>query len=466
MISALFLAVSLPFLPPSQGEATGAPTPKAQDSQPASKPAKRSLPNIVLLFSDDAGYADFGFQEHVAKEMKSLTPHIDSIAAHGVRFTNAYMSGCVCSPSRAGMLTGRYQCRFGHENNIPPGYMKGGMELKEKTFADRLRALGYRTGMVGKWHLGYPEPYQPNRRGFDWFLGLLQGARPYFPMRRPTPHKVLQENGKALPEKGYVTDRFGDAAIRFLEEQGQKNPFFLYVSFTSPHGPLQAKPKDLKALEAIQPVKRRRYAGLIKSLDDNVGRILETLKATGLDKNTLVIFTNDNGGQTMTGAINTPLRGRKGQLWEGGIRVPMCMSWPGRIQAGSRITEPVISLDFLPTFVEMAKGQVDPAWKLDGVSLLPRLLGKQERLPERALYWRKGGPGNEIALRRGPYKLHFSNRKQSELAELYDLDKDIGETKDIAGEHRELVQELTKLLGAWEKELEAPRWGGRRKRRK
>ena len=432
-------------------------------TRPATGPASRAnrdvRPNIVLLFADDAGYADFGFQPHAAADMKSLTPHIDSIAEQGVQFGNAYMSGCVCSPSRAGLLTGRYQCRFGHENNIPPGYMKGGMDLGERTVADRMRELGYKTGMVGKWHLGYPEPYQPGRRGFDWFLGLLQGSRPYFPMKKTTPHRVLQENGKPLPEKGYVTDRFGDAAIRFLEEQVGKDPFLLYVSFTAPHGPLQAKKEDLAKLEGIPKLRRRRYAGLVKCLDDNVGRILDTLRATGLDENTLVVFTNDNGGQTQTGAVNTPLRGRKGQLWEGGIRVPMCMRWPGKIPPGTRIDEPVISLDLLPTFVEIGGGRIDPAWNLDGVSLLPRLLGRSKRLAERVLCWRKGGPGKEIALRRGKYKLHYGDRSVSDVPALYDLSKDIGESRDLAEDNAELVAELVGLLLRWEKQMEAPRWG-------
>jgi arylsulfatase A-like enzyme len=449
-----------------QGDGQEGLTTKPAPSPAASRPAQEKRPNVVLLYSDDAGYADFGFQAQASADLQKLTPNIDSIASQGVVFSNAYMSGCVCSPSRAGMLTGRYQSRFGHENNIPPGYMKGGMDLGQKTMADRVKALGYRTGLVGKWHLGYPQAYQPNRRGFDWFLGLLQGARPYFPMRKPTPHRVLQLNGKALPEKGYVTDRFGDAAISFLEEQQGKGPFLLFVSFTAPHGPLQAKAEDLKALGRITQRKRRRYAGLIKSLDDNVGRILDTLKATGLDKNTLVIFTNDNGGQTMTGAVNAPLRGRKGQLWEGGIRVPMCMRWPGRIEAGSRIDEPVISLDFLPTFVELAGGKVDEAWKLDGVSLLPRLLGRQRILSDRVLYWRKGGPGREIALRRDRYKLHFSDRSKSDKPELYDLAKDIGERTDIAADNEALVKELCILMQGWEKQLENPRWAYGRLRRK
>lgn len=211
----------------------------------AGDPHNDSPPNIVVLFSDDAGFADFGFQPSCRQDMKKLTPHIDSIAASGVRFTNAYMSGCVCSPSRAGLMTGRYQQRFGHDNNIPPGYMKGGLPLSETFLSKRLQKLGYKTSLIGKWHLGYPAKYQPNQRGFDWFYGCLQGSRSYFPMKKTTPHRVFLDNTTPTPEKGYTTDRIGDAACKFIR-QTKDQPFFIFVSFTAPHGPLQAKQSDLK----------------------------------------------------------------------------------------------------------------------------------------------------------------------------------------------------------------------------
>ncbi len=199
-------------------------------------------PAIVVLFSDDAGYADFGFQPDVRPEMKRLTPHIDSIAAGGARFSNACMSGCVCSPSRAGLMTGRYQQRFGHDNNIPPGYMDGGLPLSETFGAARLRELGYPTGLIGKWHLGYPAEYHPNRRGFDYFYGCLQGSRSYFPIDGPSPHRVFLENDRATAEAGYLTDRIGAGACRFIREHAAK-PFFLFVSFTAPTGRCRPKKK-------------------------------------------------------------------------------------------------------------------------------------------------------------------------------------------------------------------------------
>ncbi len=432
----------------------------------ADRSSEKRPPNLVILYADDAGYADFGFQDHVAADMRGLTPHIDAIAAAGARCTNAYMSGAVCSPSRAGMLTGRYQQRFGHELNIPPGYMKGGMALSEKTIADRLRAVGYRTGIIGKWHLGYPAPYQPNRRGFDEFFGLLQGSRPYFPMKKVTPHRVLQHNGKPTPEEGYVTDRIGDGAVRFIRESARQ-PFFLFVSFTAPHGPLQPKPEVERQLARIENAKRRKYAGLIKTLDDNVGKIMDALRESKLDKNTLVVFTNDNGGQTLTGAVNDPLRGRKGMIWEGGIRVPMAFCWPGQIPAGSRIDDPVISLDFLPTFLAAAGATVDPAWKLDGINLLPRLTGNTDHLPERSLFWRIHGPQRESAVRRGRWKLVLLEHTPQTEPQLYDLDSDISETTDVASQHPETVKSLRRELAEWESELISPKWGSpRRKKRR
>ena len=417
-------------------------------------------PNIVVLYSDDAGYADFGFQPNCTPEMINLTPHIDRIARAGARFTNAYMAGSVCSPSRAGLMTGRYQQRFGYDNNLPPA-TKNGLELTETFGAKRLQKIGYKTGLIGKWHLGYPEAYHPNKRGFDWFYGLLQGSRPYFSQEKISDHRVIQENGKNTKEGGYVTDRFGDAACRFIKEH-KEEPFYLFVSFTSPHGPLQPKPKDAARTAHIKEKKRANYAGLIVSLDDNVGKILDCLKAQGLEKDTIVLFTNDNGGQTSNGAINAPLQGKKGTLWEGGIRVPWTMRWPEKIPAGLVVDKPVIALDLLPSFIEAAKAQVDPAWKLDGKSFLSLIDGTPKTTTAteapRTLYWRQGGSKGPRAMREGKWKI-IHDRKTGNAPALYDLESDIGESKDLSKEHAATLKAMLQKLDTWEFQLEEPRWG-------
>lgn len=416
-----------------------------------------SKPNVVVIYSDDAGYADFGFQPVCAPEMKKLTPHIDSIARDGVRLSNAYMSGSVCSPSRAGLMTGRYQGRFGYDNNLPPG-TKSGLDLDETFGVKRLQKLGYKTGLIGKWHLGYPAEYHPNERGYDWFYGLLQGSRPYYPMDNPSPHRVILDNRTPTPESGYVTDRFGDGACKFIEEN-KDNPFYLFVSFTAPHAPNQPDKEDLERIKHIEKKGRRNYAGLIVSLDDNVGKILKCLKDNGLEDDTLVIFTNDNGGQTATGADNGKLKGKKGTLWEGGVRVPWAMRWPGKIKPGSVIDDAVISLDILPTVVEMSGNKVDESWKLDGRSLLPVMTGKVESMPERALHWRQHGSEGSIAIRDGDWKLIHNRKEEGAEPELYDLSKDVGESKNLADAHPDVVARLTEKMKAWESKLERPRWG-------
>lgn len=441
--SALFL--SLPLL--------AALAPAQEGDAPS---ARRT--NIVVLYSDDAGWSDFGFQPHADPTVAGRTPRIDSIAAGGARFEAAYMSGCVCSPSRAGLQTGRYQQRFGHETNIPAGYLGGGLELAERTLGDRLGALGYATGLVGKWHLGYPEPYQPNARGYAWFHGLLQGSRSYRPLAKPSAHRVIQENGVALPEAGYLTDRFGEAAARYIAERVDE-PFFLFVSFTATHGPLQPTEEDLALLPAEIPTQRRKNLGLMIGLDRAVGRVLDALDEHGLGEDTLVVFTNDNGGQTQTGAVNAPLRGRKGQLYEGGIRVPMAIRWPGRIEPGTVISDPVIALDLTPTFLRVAGGAPDEAARLDGVDLLPRLTGRADRLAERRLYWRSQGSRGPIALREGDWKLVFERGVEGAGPQLYDLAADLGEEHDLAADDPERVQRLLAALATWEAELEEPRWG-------
>ena len=413
-------------------------------------------PNVVILYSDDAGYADFGFQPHCTEEMRGLTPRIDSIARDGARFSNAYMSGCVCSPSRAGLMTGRYQERFGFDNNLPRN-RQSGLDLGETFGVKRLREFGYATGLIGKWHLGYPPAYHPNERGFDHFHGLLQGSRSYYPLKNPSPHQVIQKNGTPLPEDGYVTDRLGDAACRFLEDRGGE-PFYLFVSFTAPHGPLQPRPGDAERLAHIGDEKRRDYAGLVVALDDNVGKVLDCLEENDLDENTIVLFTNDNGGQTKTGAVNRPLKGRKGQLSEGGVRVPWAVRWPGTVAPGSVVDDPVIALDILPTVVEAAGATVPADWKLDGRSFLPLLTGETTALPARPLFWRQHGEPGDRAMRSGRWKLHHE-RKAGKPPALYDLDADVGETRDLAGERPEIVRSMLAALDEWESEMVQPRWG-------
>lgn len=420
--------------------------------------AAAAPPNIVVLLSDDAGYADFGFQDKADPALAKLTPRLTALAREGVTFTNAYVTGAVCSPSRAGLMTGRYQQRFGHECNLPQAY-PGGLPLSEKFTAERMRSLGYQTGLIGKWHLGYPEAYRPLPRGFDSFYGLLQGARPYFTLKRNDPHRLFLKNNEPTPETGYVTDRIGDGACEFIRAH-KDQPFYLFVAFTSPHAPLQPKQADLDAIGSIGDEQRRKYAGLVKSLDDNCGKILDCLKTQGLERNTLVVFSNDNGGQTLTGALNTPLRGHKGELVEGGIRVPMAMRWPGQITPGRRVDTPVITLDWSPTFVEAAGGKVDPLWKLDGVSLLPLLKGSSMALPARPLFWRTQGPQGPIAIREGDWKLFVLRGRGVGTPQLFNLKEDLAEQKDLAAQFPDKVKELQAKLTHWESQLVEPLWKG------
>ena len=297
--------------------------------------------------------------------------------------------------------------------------------------------------MIGKWHLGYPNEYHPNERGFDWFYGLLQGSRKYFPIENVSPHRVILENKTPTAESGYVTDRFGDAAVRFINENNDE-PFFLFVSFTAPHSPNQPKQSDLDRIKHIENKRRRNYAGLVVALDDNVGKILMALKKNGIEENTLVIFTNDNGGQTKTGANNGKLRGRKGTLWEGGIRVPWAMRWPAKIKPGQVIDDPIISLDILPTLLAAAGRSVDVSWKLDGRSFLPLLTGEKKSLPTRTLFWRQGGSRGKIALREGSWKLIHNRNETGAKPELYDLGSDPSETNNLTSTQEELLTKLSK----------------------
>jgi arylsulfatase A-like enzyme len=415
----------------------------------ASAPGERP-PNIVVILADDLGYAELGCQG--CKDI--ATPNIDSIARAGVRFTQGYVTCPICAPTRAALLTGRYQQRFGFETNPgPEAYAdeKFGLPLDQPTLAERLKPAGYVTGMVGKWHIGYKPELTPPKRGFDEFFGFLSGAHNYLPGSR---RSELRRGMEAVTgEKEYLTDAFGREAVAFIQKNKAK-PLFLYLPFNAVHSPLEAAEKHLKRVEGIKDVNRRTYAAMTLAMDDAVGRVLETLRKEGLEEKTLVFFLSDNGGPTpQTTSSNAPLRGYKGQVWEGGIRIPFMAQWKGHLPAGKVYGEPVISLDIVPTVLAAIGKPAKPDEKLDGVNLLPYLTGDKAGKPHDALYWRFHA---KQAIRSGDWKLLKEQRQ--DRWELYNLADDIGESKDLAEKMPDKVKELDKAWQEWNAQLQAPKW--------
>lgn len=429
---------------------------------PATAAAK---PNVVIIVSDDLGYADLGF--HGCKDIP--TPHHDALAKSGARCTNGYVSGPYCSPTRAGLLTGRYQQRFGHEFNPAGGKAKGkkadgpGLPLAEKTLADRLKAAGYATALVGKWHLGAAARYHPQKRGFDEFFGFLGGAHSYFD------GQGVFRGTEPSGEKEYLTDALAREAVAFIDKHKAK-PFFLYLAFNAVHTPMHADEARLKKFAAINDPQRRRYAAMLSAMDDAIGAVRKKLSDAGLEKDTVVMYFSDNGGPTMVGTTlngssNKPLRGSKRTTLEGGIRVPFVVSWPGRVKPGTVYEQPVIQLDLHATALAAAGVEVKPEWKLDGVDLLPYLRGEKKGAPHEALYWRFG---EQMAVRQGDWKLvrYDLNAEGKQKGKpvtrprLYNLADDIGESKDVAAERPAKVKELQKLWDAWNSTLAKPLWGG------
>jgi arylsulfatase A-like enzyme len=408
-------------------------------------------PNIVLIVADDLGYGELGVQG--CKDV--ATPNIDSIARNGVRFTNGYVSCPVCSPTRAGLNTGRYQQRFGHEFNPGPALAAQdnfGLPLTETTLANRLKSLGYATGMFGKWHLGYRPEYHPQKRGFDEFFGFLGGAHSYIDAQAD-PNNLILRGTQPVDEKSYTTEAFAREAAAFIDRH-QRDRFFVYLPFNAVHAPLQSIEKYLARFTAIQDSRRRTFAAMQSAMDDAVGRILLLLRETKNEENTLVFFISDNGGPTAsTTSANGPLRGFKGQVLEGGIRVPYMVQWKGRIPAGRVFGSPVISLDILPTAVAAAGGRIPQDAKLDGVNLLPYLAGAAKGVPHDKLYWRFG---EQWAIRAGDWKL--LSQGEGDL-QLYNLAQDIGEAKNLAPGDPGKVQELRTTYEAWNRELAPPKWG-------
>ena len=433
-------------------------------------------PNILVIVSDDQGFADVGFNG--CKDIP--TPNLDALARGGVCFKNGYVSGPYCSPTRAGFLTGRYQQRFGHEFN--PGGQKAegifGLPLSETTLANHLKAAGYATGLVGKWHLGSDPIFQPQQRGFDEFFGFLGGEHSYFDGRlareteKPGSNPIYRGT-EVVEEKQYLTDAFEREAISFIDRH-QQHPFFLYLAFNAVHTPLHATDERLKRFARIEDPTRRTYAAMLSALDDSVGKVIEKLKASGLEKDTLIVFFSDNGGPTMLGTTingsrNEPFRGSKRTTLEGGVHVPFVIQWAGKLPAGT-YEPPVIQLDVLPTVLAAAGIEANPDWKLDGVNLLPYLNGQVSGSPHQALYWRLG---EQAAIRRGDWKLvrydkavdepgTLSNPQARDNAtsfRLYNLAHDPGESQDLASTNPTEFQALLDAWLAWDAQLAKPLWG-------
>jgi arylsulfatase A-like enzyme len=414
-------------------------------------------PNVVLLLADDLGYADVGFTGGV----DIPTPSIDRIAAEGARFPQGYVTCPVCSPTRAGLVTGRYQQRFGHEFNtggLRDDWAGIGLPVTESTLADRLRAVGYVTGAIGKWHLGRDPKFHPNARGFAEWYGFLSGARSYWNDARGKRSPILRDR-EAVEENEYLTDAFGREAEAFVARHRER-PFLLYVAFNAVHTPMHAKPQDVERFARIPDRKRRTYAGMLHAMDAAVGRILAALEKHGLEENTIVAFLSDNGGpERSNGSDNGPLRAGKGTVYEGGVRVPFAIRWPARIKPRTVYAWPVISLDVTATAAAAGGATWPEERPIDGVDLLPFLRGEREGGPHESLFWRFSP---QLAVRHGDLKLV----KRGETVELFDLAADPGETTDLAAERPEAVRELMAVYERWEKGTVEPAWPRPKRRRR
>lgn len=449
-------------------------------------------PNIVLIVADDLGYAELSCQG--ARDLP--TPHIDSMAANGIRFTSGYVSAPVCCPSRAGFLTGRMQTRFGHERNaigVQNLDEHVGLPLDEQTLAELLKPAGYTTSLVGKWHLGAHRDRRPHRRGFDEFYGFLHEghyyvSRPYpgvwtwlriaFNPYGPAPRlqtgpfvfsdhmgsdeptydreNPIRRGDEALVEPAYLTDALAREAVAFID-RNQDRPFFLYLSFNAPHSPLQAADEYMERFSHIQDIHRRIFVAMVANLDDAVGRVLGKLETEGLSDDTLIFFLSDNGGPTRElTSSNAPLREGKGRVYEGGLRVPFLAQWKAAWPQGKVDSRTVSALDIVPT--ALAAAGAETPGDLDGVDLTPYLTGEVNENPHDVLFWRYT---QRIALRRGDWKavgLYDSERGAHDL-ELYNLAADLGETTDLAAREPERLEALEKLIRQSDAEMIEPLWG-------
>jgi arylsulfatase A-like enzyme len=432
-----------------------------------------SRPNIILIISDDQGWPDLG----CIGSKPLITPNLDRLAAEGVRGTNFYATWPACTPSRGSVLTGRYPQRnglydmvrndmvnyghrFGAEEYAVSPEMTLGLDPKEITSGDVLTKAGYRCGVVGKWDMGQAKRYLPLQRGFQFFYGHGNNGIDYYTHERYGVPSLFRGNARTAEDRGkYVTDVFGREALYFVNEAGDK-PFFLHLAFNAPHGAssfgepaadgkktgagVQAPEKYVAMYRGKVDKKIERYCGAVTCMDDAIGELMKNLRETGKDKSTLIMFMSDNGGSGNGG--NAPLKGSKGTMWEGGLRVPFIAWWPGHLPAGKVTDEFLTALEILPTFLAVSGAKAPEGVKLDGFDMLPVLRG-EKKSPREAMFWQRRG---DKAARVGNWKWLDSAKGQG----LYDLSKDLGEKNDLSAEKREVLKMMQERFAAWRKEMD------------
>ncbi|MEO6252628.1 MAG: sulfatase-like hydrolase/transferase [Ferruginibacter sp.] len=407
-------------------------------------------PNIIYIMADDMGYADlscYGRKDY-------QTPNLDKLASQGVKFMNAYAGAPLCTPTRTSFITGRYPARtpIGLMEPLRGGHKDSmvGLTPDYTSVATLLKKSGYETYLVGKWHLGYGPAYSPNKNGFDYFFGFTAGATDYISHTNRKGQSDLYENNNPVTKEGYITDIWMNKAVEIIKQK-HTNPFFLSLMFNAPHWPLQA-PGDSRypaGLDWKKGATKEKFAAVMKSLDDAVGKIMQSIDDEGIAGKTLVIFTSDNGGEEFSdmGVYS----GKKETLWEGGIREPAFARWPGMIPANTVTQQAAITMDWTATILAVANVKPDPAFPLDGINLLPFCTGKKKTI-ERTFYWRLFQSTKQKAIRQGKWKW-LQNEKGEYLFNLVD---DPAEKHDLRSTDRALFEKLKKLYSAWEKEVLVP----------
>lgn len=431
---------------------------------------KSSKPNILVVLCDDLGYNDVGFNG--SKDIK--TPHLDKLAKNGAICTSAYVAHSFSGPSRASLMTGRYPQVIGAPYNLPEHGIEPdlGVPLNETFMSSTLKDAGYFTSAIGKWHLGSKDQFHPQNRGFDDFYGFLGGGHMYFPekymkayeqqVKNGVKHiasylQPLEHNKVQTTETKYLTDELSDMAVKIISESATSDkPFFMYLAYNAPHTPLEALESDMKKFKRIKNKDRRTYAAMVYAVDRGMAQIVKKLKETKQYDNTLIVFFSDNGGDFNNGASNYPLKGTKGDAWEGGFRVPMFWHWPAQIAAKTVIDYPVSALDLYPTFSKIANATLPKTKILDGIDILPVLKGEKRPSDDRMIYLFRHREGyNDVAARKGDWKI---TRMGNEPWQMYNITNDKGEKRNMSGANAPRLKKMMEETRLWTNSHIKPLW--------